>query len=194
MLHGRIADILTTPLLPDFLKSGRIVKDIICAMADPLKSSLADKLKSLGVKTGANGLRPVRTDQIKINPIQSVMDGQFLTTRRGETFLFEQAFSSDYQHGNTPLRASAPMLTIAQWMRESHLADLSLESFAFLDTETSGLAGGTGTYAFLVGVGRFEGDKFHLAQYFMRDPSEEAALLEGLMDFLAPCSVLVTFN
>jgi hypothetical protein len=74
------------------------------------------------------------------------------------------------------------------------LADLPLESFAFLDTETSGLAGGTGTYAFLVGVGRFEGGTFRLAQFFMRDPSEEAALLEGLMDFLAPCAALVTFN
>jgi uncharacterized protein YprB with RNaseH-like and TPR domain len=87
-----------------------------------------------------------------------------------------------------------PLLTIAQWMGDARLAEMPLESFAFLDTETSGLAGGTGTYAFLVGVGRFEGDTFRLVQFFMRDPSEEAALLEGLMDYLAPCAALVTFN
>ncbi len=71
---------------------------------------------------------------------------------------------------------------------------IPLSSFAFLDTETSGLAGGTGTYAFMVGVGRFEGDDFHLAQFFMRDPTEEPAMLEALLDFLAPCRALVTFN
>jgi len=83
---------------------------------------------------------------------------------------------------------------MGQWAHDKQLADLPIETLAFLDTETSGLSGGTGTYAFLVGVGRFSGESFHLAQFFMRDPSEEPALLEGLMDFLAPCSGLVTFN
>jgi tetratricopeptide (TPR) repeat protein len=75
---------------------------------------------------------------------------------------------------------------------------MPLEAFAFLDTETSGMAGGTGTYAFLVGAGRFEenasGRVFHLLQFFMRDPGEEPALLEALADFLAPCQALVTYN
>ncbi len=166
------------------------------------KPSLADKLKSLGVKVGAADLPPAprpgsgqaapkpKTDV----PIQSVVEGHFVSTRQGETFVSEQEYSSDYRHGVTPLQVSAPLATIAQWARDARLADLPLESFAFLDTETSGLAGGTGTYAFLVGVGRFEGETFRLAQFFMRDPSEEAALLEGLMDFLAPCAALVTFN
>ena len=47
----------------------------------------------------------------------------------------------------------------------------------FLDTETTGLAGGTGTYAFLVGAGWLEGDRFVLTQHFMRDFDEEPALL-----------------
>ena len=49
----------------------------------------------------------------------------------------------------------------------------------FLDTETTGLAGGTGTAAFLIGLGWFEGDRFRVRQYFMRDYHEEAALLRG---------------
>jgi len=86
------------------------------------------------------------------------------------------------------------MLLIADWAKDRRIHDLPLSAFAFLDTETSGLAGGTGTYAFMVGVGRFEGETFHLSQFFMRDPSEEAAMLEALADFLAPCAALVTFN
>ena len=160
----------------------------------PKPNSLADKLKSLGVKVGIANL-PASSSKPKVDfPIQSVIDGHFVTTRAGETFLSEQSFPSDYRHGLTPLRSSVPLLTIGQWARDPRLSDLPLEAFAFLDTETSGLAGGTGTYAFLVGVGRFKGESFHLAQFFMRDPSEEPALLEGLMDFLAPCSALVTFN
>ena len=163
-------------------------------MTEPSKSSLADKLKSLGVRVGAADLQPAAPKPKTDVPIQSVVEGRFVSTRQGETFVSEQTYPSDYRHGLTSLRASVPLATIAQWARDVRLTDLPLESFAFLDTETSGLAGGTGTYAFLVGVGRFEGGTFRLAQFFMRDPSEEAALLEGLMDFLAPCAALVTFN
>jgi uncharacterized protein YprB with RNaseH-like and TPR domain len=163
-------------------------------MIEPSKSSLAKKLKSLGVRIGAAELQSAGQKSKMDITIQSVVDGRFVSTRQGETFLVEQTYPSDYRHGLTPLRASVPLLTIAQWARDARLADLPLESFAFLDVETSGLAGGTGTYAFLVGVGRFEGEIFRLAQFFMRDPTEEAALLEGIMDFLAPCAALVTFN
>ena len=55
----------------------------------------------------------------------------------------------------------------------------------FLDTETTGLAGGTGTAAFLVGIGYVEGERFVVRQYFMRDYHEEAALLRGLAEDLA---------
>ncbi len=163
-------------------------------MTEPSKPSLAEKLKSLGVRVGAADLQPVALIAKTDIPIQSVVDGRFVSTRQGETFVFNQAYPPAYRHGLTPLHASVPLLTMAQWARDMRLANLPLDSFAFLDTETSGLAGGTGTYAFLVGVGRFDGETFNLAQFFMRDPSEEAALLEGLMDFLAPCGALVTFN
>jgi uncharacterized protein YprB with RNaseH-like and TPR domain len=188
------ADIPLTPLLPDFLELDRIVKDIISSMTDSSKSSLAGKLKSMGVKIGTAELHPQVPKSKKEAAIQSVVDGHFVFTRQGKTFVAEQTYSSDYRHGLTPLRISVPLMTIAQWAHDVRLADLPLESFAFLDIETSGLAGGTGTYAFLVGVGRFEGDTFHLVQYFMRDPSEESAMLEGLMDFLVPNAALVTFN
>jgi uncharacterized protein len=64
----------------------------------------------------------------------------------------------------------------------------------FLDTETTGLAGGTGTYAFLVGIAWWENDNFIVEQYFMRDHSEEASLLLELAERLERRRVLVTFN
>jgi hypothetical protein len=64
----------------------------------------------------------------------------------------------------------------------------------FLDAETTGLAGGTGTYAFLVGAAWLEDDRLVLAQHFMRDFDEEPALLAALRPLLERASGLVTFN
>ena len=66
--------------------------------------------------------------------------------------------------------------------------------WAFLDTETTGLAGGTGTYAFLIGVGSIDAAGFRLRQFFMRDYGEEASLLHRLAEYLAPFDVLITYN
>src|SRR5467141_3557749 len=64
----------------------------------------------------------------------------------------------------------------------------------FLDTETTGLAGGTGTYAFLVGLGWWNAGGLQVEQFFMRDFSEEHSLLHELSGRLAERPVLVTFN
>jgi hypothetical protein len=66
--------------------------------------------------------------------------------------------------------------------------------WVFLDTETTGLAGGTGTCAFLIGVGTIEDDGFRVRLFFMRDYDEEAAMLYGMAEFLKWYDVLVTYN
>ncbi len=159
---------------------------------DSPKPSLADKLKALGVKVGTADLTPPKP--ASIIPIHRVVPGGFRPTARGEAFVTEQTFGADYRHGAQSLPLTSPLDAIAAWAREPGLSSFPLSSFLFLDTETSGMAGGTGTYAFLVGVGRFLGDTFQLAQFFMRDPSEEPAMLEALLEFLAPARALVTFN
>src|SRR6266403_3273215 len=64
----------------------------------------------------------------------------------------------------------------------------------FLDTETTGLAGGTGTYAFLVGLAWWDAGGLQVEQLFLRDFSEEHSLLHELAARLAERPVLVTFN
>ena len=64
----------------------------------------------------------------------------------------------------------------------------------FIDTETTGLAGGTGTLAFLIGVGFFGSNGFKIIQYFMRDYDEEAAALYSLGNLLEKFDGLVSFN
>src|ERR1700730_9028042 len=68
------------------------------------------------------------------------------------------------------------------------------EKWLFLDTETTGLAGGTGTYAFLIGLAWWDAGGLQLEQLFMRDFAEEHSVLCQLAARLAERPVLVTFN
>jgi uncharacterized protein YprB with RNaseH-like and TPR domain len=73
--------------------------------------------------------------------------------------------------------------------------DYSPGRMLFLDTETTGLSGGAGTVAFLIGLGWFLQDGgFMLEQYFMQDYDREADMLERLCERLERASMLVTFN
>jgi uncharacterized protein len=155
-------------------------------------SSLADKLKSLGVKT-ANTLPPP-TGKPASHSIEAVVAGTCFPTPRGDAFVAEQVFGDDYLHGAVSPYSNFPLSFVSQWAKDERIADMPIHKFAFLDTETSGVSGGTGTYAFLVGAARFVDGKFTLKQFFLRDPAEEPAMLEALIHFLAPCEGLVTFN
>src|SRR2546425_1775307 len=68
------------------------------------------------------------------------------------------------------------------------------EKWLFLDTEPTGLAGGTGTYAFLIGLAWWDAGGLQAEQFFMRDFAEEHALLHELSQRVAERPVLVTFN
>ncbi len=154
--------------------------------------TLSEQLQSLGVKIGARDLRPPLPRSV--HAIEQVVEGRLHATERGDAFVVETTYPTDYRHGRATLAMNASLNTIAAWARDERLARVDPTRLLFLDTETTGLAGGTGTYAFLVGVGRFDGTSFRLAQFFMRDPIEEGAMLAALLEFLDRCDGLVTFN
>ena len=64
----------------------------------------------------------------------------------------------------------------------------------FFDLETTGLAGGAGTYAFLIGCGYFDGPTFQTRQFFMADYGDERDVLRAVEAFVEPVGGLVTFN
>ena len=68
------------------------------------------------------------------------------------------------------------------------------QQWLFLDTETTGLAGGTGTYPFLVGIAWWDAGGLEVEQFFMREHSEEHSVLVALAERMAERRVLVTFN
>jgi uncharacterized protein len=74
-----------------------------------------------------------------------------------------------------------------------HMAE-DTGKWLFLDTETTGLSGGTGTYAFLIGIAWWDSGGLQVEQFLMRDFSEEHSVLLQLAERLAERPVLVTFN
>jgi len=74
------------------------------------------------------------------------------------------------------------------------ISSVAPAKWCFLDTETTGLAGGSGTYAFLIGVGRITPQGFRIRQFFMREFGEEASLLSALDEHLKQFDVLITYN
>jgi tetratricopeptide (TPR) repeat protein len=68
------------------------------------------------------------------------------------------------------------------------------KQWLFLDTETTGLSGGTGTYPFLIGLAWWEGSELRIEQLFMREYSEERSMLAAVAERLKERPVLVTFN
>jgi len=159
-------------------------------MSTDRKLGIQDKLNLL-VK-GTTHLPPPKPKSYY--GIDSVVDGDFCRTPLGDAFFTEQVYLPDYRHGLSPILSPFPFSLISQWANDPRLAEIPLSQFAFLDTETSGLSGGTGTYAFMVGIARFVDHQLVLRQFFMRDPSEESAMLEAVARFLAPAQALVTFN
>ncbi|MBR4459785.1 MAG: ribonuclease H-like domain-containing protein [Clostridia bacterium] len=68
------------------------------------------------------------------------------------------------------------------------------ERIVFLDTETTGLAGGAGTIVFQIGLGRLTPEGFAVTQLVMRDYPEEKSLLERTAEIVGQGDMICTFN
>jgi len=155
---------------------------------------LREQLKRLGLRQGIGDARPKPNRQSQT--IEELLSGEVVETDRGSFFLHRERYESGYRHGHHTLAEllAQPRELAAHLARDERLAGVEHQRIAFVDTETTGLAGGTGTYAFLVGVGVFEGDRFTIHQFFMRDYHEEPAQIQALGELFDGMEAVVSFN
>ncbi len=118
----------------------------------------------------------------------------------GQTWARKTVFPVEYRHGSFELRevrgASCDVFVLLRG--DPSLAELRLEDAVYLDSETTGLSGGAGTYVFMVGLGTFRQDAelgpvFEVWQGFLRGPAEESALLEECSRRIRARSAMVSF-
>lgn len=101
----------------------------------------------------------------------------------------------DARLGNAPLGGAGLDVRLGRWAARAAPTPLRREgSVVYLDTETTGLAGGTGTFVFLVGVGRHDADGFEVRQYLLPAPQYELGYLRAVHASLARASFLVSYN
>ncbi len=112
--------------------------------------------------------------------------------------LIENSYRLDVRYGQIPvsLGLDIPGKVLVFLSRDPAFEELNLSSSVFIDLETTGLAGGTGTLPFLVGLGFYSGDRFRVAQFFLGEMAEEGRMIEemgGLIRDMGFRSV-VTYN
>lgn len=158
--------------------------------------SLKQRLERLVAAASAKDRGRERRREAGALPLEELVDGLRLENDRGEFFRVDSEVHLEARHGDLPLSRVELIEagSVAVLAGDPAMASFDLRRAVFLDTETTGLAGGTGTAAFLVGLGRFDGSRFRVRQLFMRDYHEEGALLRGLAEELRGCDRLVTFN
>ena len=113
----------------------------------------------------------------------------------GQRFLLiDRAYTPGYRHGRLTVADSLPPLD-EPWPRLSLLAGAPCRGrMLFFDLETTGLAGGAGTYAFLVGCGWFAGGVFRTRQFFLSSFAAERVLLEAVAETAEASGAIVTYN
>ncbi len=119
-----------------------------------------------------------------------------LSTPFGPAYVSRSAYPLAHRHGDRALDAAlrhSPEL-LARLIAGRAITEVNLRRALFLDTETTGLNGGVGTFAFLVGLGYFEDERFVIEQFFLRDPVEEIAVLSEVSRRAYDRQHIVTFN
>jgi len=108
------------------------------------------------------------------------------TKRREPVQVFENSFMLGASYGQIPismgLRIPADILGFLS--RDAAFDGLDLSTAVFLDLETTGLAGGTGTVPFLVGLAYYRDERFKVTQFFLDEMAEEGRLVREIDEFV----------
>ncbi len=120
--------------------------------------------------------------------------GHAVETPFGTHWEVERRWPAHHRHGSADVGALADLPADLLGALDEAAAAHPPEQWVFLDTETSGLSGGSGTFAFLVGTGQITPAGFVVRQFFLREPGEEPSMLAALAGHLAGFRVAVTYN
>jgi len=122
----------------------------------------------------------------------------FEPLKREPLQFFENPYPLDVRYGRVTLSSGLEIKgnILTCLSKESAFENLDLSTALFIDLETTGLSGGTGVVAFLVGLGFYRDDKFYVAQFFLGELAEEEKMIQELGQFFSQMNFqsVVTFN
>lgn len=126
--------------------------------------------------------------------LEELVGGRWINTPFGDVFRAEFIWDLNELYGNCNL--STIFSIEIQTFSETFLAPppRSYETLLFLDTETTGLSGGSGTVAFMIGLGFIKNSSFHVHQYFISRLSHEEGMLELVQDVVNQYDTIISYN
>ena len=172
-------------------------------MSSRLESRVREVLRDRRVRGAAPAAPPVPPDREerlgdRLRRAADLLGGDVIDAPGGPSIVVERFYPLTHEHGLVRLGeltgtslAAAPGLTLLGARPEP--ADRS-RPLLFVDLETTGLAGGAGTYAFLVGCGFFERYGFRIQQFLLPGYQHERSMLAAVEARLRTSAALVTYN
>jgi len=156
-------------------------------------TTLAERLRGVvGSRPSAAGpdVGPADTDAVA-----ETLGGEWRDEEGHRFLMIDRRYAPGYRHGHVAVVDRVP-----PWPQFHMLAGMEgpaagwAPRVVFLDLETTGLAGGAGTYAFVVGLAWFDGAAFRTRQFFLSSYTAERALLKAVGEDAAAAAALVTYN
>jgi len=155
--------------------------------------SLSDKLRSLGVQIGADNVEAPSKSR-SFPSLTEIIGGKWEQTTSGDCFIVKSKIPSGAKQGKITLTSEINTSVIENHPGLSDLSSVPIEKYLFIDTETTGLSGGVGSYVFLIGAAKFDKNNIVFSQFFLEDPSKESAQLAAFDQFSSAAEVIISYN
>lgn len=153
-------------------------------------SDLFDRLQKLGFKK-ATSLPPITPRKNKT--LAEILGAREISSRFGEVLLFEDHYPYGSSHGDVTISLEDNFQELQKLVKLQSF-ESSIQKHLFIDTETTGLSGGTGTIPFLIGFGYFDEYGFRLGQLILESPVNEPAQLVEFANICNNFENTITFN
>ncbi len=150
-----------------------------------LSQMISDEKRRLRAKAEAAPPRPAEP-----------LPGEEIQTPHGRMHRVRCYLEPAHHHGRVAVASAldACPRTLAKLALDPELAAVDPRRLLYLDTETTGLSGGTGTIPFLIGLAWFEDESLCVEQLLLKAPGEEAPMLARLAERIEAASGVVTYN
>jgi uncharacterized protein YprB with RNaseH-like and TPR domain len=133
---------------------------------------------------------------LSIDRVCEQLGGRPARNAFGQCLVIDRRYESDRWHGDVKIGECELEDWSSLGLLEPGLSGFSSRSArtVFIDLETTGLSGGAGTVAFLVGCGYYDLGAFQVRQFLLTSHSAERALLTAVAEFFDDANLIVTYN
>lgn len=133
-----------------------------------------------------------------LSRVGAILGGRSAETPFGSCLIIDRRYEADRFHGRIRIGdcevTDFASLAILDPSLTGHTPEGGVRRTVFIDLETTGLSGGAGTVAFLVGCGYFDLGAFQVRQFLLTSHAAERGLLSAVAEFFEDVDLIVTYN